>query len=204
MSTYTREQVEDLMPAIWDAGKVTKTESEQRPDGDMPRSKPNPAELGTDLTEAADMQRAWRMAGLSLAEQRTLFCLYALHEEGTRVADLVGCHRATVYDYRNSGLDKIVGFLNSTSTKRGAGKVVLMGRHQDAVRYQRAQGLDSRDVIVVWGANALRATYGITPSTVVYLGTWVELPVSERVRIYDEVQRWQQRNKKLKLVDNTH
>lgn len=61
-SGYPQPLIRQLLEAMWNGWVVV---DEYRPDGDMPRAKPNPSKSGNDMAHRVDIERAWRYAPLS-------------------------------------------------------------------------------------------------------------------------------------------
>lgn len=69
-TAYPKALVERLLEAMWNEWVIV---DEFRPDGDMPRAKPNPKLSGTAMAHKVDMERAWQRAGLEPLEQGALY-----------------------------------------------------------------------------------------------------------------------------------
>jgi DNA-directed RNA polymerase specialized sigma24 family protein len=78
MSVYTRELVEQLLPAVWDHNTAWGMTNPTAADPDMPRTTTDPAHAGTLYAHIADIRTGWEQAALSSAERRTLLMRYGL------------------------------------------------------------------------------------------------------------------------------
>ncbi|MEV4642800.1 hypothetical protein AB0J80_36210 [Actinoplanes sp. NPDC049548] len=109
---YTRELVEQLMPAVWDRDAARGMTNPTAPDPDMPRAKPNPKQSNTLYAHLADIHTAWHSAPLTLAERHALFFRYALDLPHTAIGVALGIRRQSATERIDSGIGRIVACLN--------------------------------------------------------------------------------------------
>lgn len=112
VSSYTKELVESLLPAIWDESYCYGVRAENAPDPDMPRGSMNKATGNTAGAHFADIHRAWALAELSVRERQALFLTYAQDRTQSDSARLLGVSQQNVSDWTNSGVGRLVAFLN--------------------------------------------------------------------------------------------
>lgn len=110
---YSRESVEELMPAIWDDSYCYGLDRKPNiPDPDMPRSKANPAH-GNNLAAAiADIRQGWKKADLTLNERRALFLAHGAGWKQSEVAFNQGVSQQAISLRVQNGIAKIVATLN--------------------------------------------------------------------------------------------
>lgn len=112
METYALDEIEELLPGVWDPTLVLNRVDPHAPDPDMPRATPNPAEGFTKVVELADIRRAWRLAPLALEQRRALFAVFGLHETTRGAEQLLGVDHTTVTRHKIAGLKVLYRFLN--------------------------------------------------------------------------------------------
>ena len=84
--SYTDEDVKRLLGYLFNGGKWRRPET---PDEGMPSAKVNPAHLGTDMAEAADMHRAW-FATLERGCLLDPMALFKVYGQGLPVSTVAG------------------------------------------------------------------------------------------------------------------
>jgi hypothetical protein len=109
---YTRELVEQLLPAIWDRDTARGMINPTAPDPDMPRAKANPKLGNTLYAHLADIHTAWRVAPLTLAERQALFFRYALDLPLTAIGVALGIRRQSATERIESGIGRLAAYLN--------------------------------------------------------------------------------------------
>lgn len=112
---YTRELVEALLPAVWDADFCFGMKVENAPDADMPRGWTNKATGNTLAAHIADIKRGWQKAPLSLDERRALLLCYGLDWTQEDAATNQGVSQQTISNRLYSGVGKVVATLNGDS-----------------------------------------------------------------------------------------
>lgn len=113
MSTYTREQVEDLLPLMWDPEWfLGPGQRETAPDGDMPRGYMDPSHGGNWMAEVCDIRTAWRRAPLTMPERRRLILYYGQGLDQHQIAAWQGVARQTIGESLTNGIDKLLETIN--------------------------------------------------------------------------------------------
>ncbi|MDH6462026.1 DNA-directed RNA polymerase specialized sigma24 family protein [Micromonospora sp. A200] len=112
MSSYDRELVERLLPAVWDSSFAYGMEDPRAPDPDMPRTKPNPKTGNTLYAHLADIKGAWRSTYLPLEERQALFLRYGMDWLERDIAAQLATPRQTISDRLIRGVGRIVAHLN--------------------------------------------------------------------------------------------
>lgn len=112
---YSREVVELLVPAIWDEREVLEVRAETAPDPDMPKTPSADPRRSTDrVTMCADIQRAWRLAPLSLGERQAVFSRYYVNISPEAASYWLQADPKTIRHRSLRGIDKLGEFLNGT------------------------------------------------------------------------------------------
>ncbi|MEU7570361.1 hypothetical protein [Micromonospora sp. NPDC049240] len=114
--SYTRELVEQLLPAVWDKGYAYGMRNPTAPDPDMPRAKANPKESNTLYAHLADIQSAWRRTPLTWLEARSVFMRYGLDWEHRYIAAHEGVSRQAITARLDVAVGKLVDHLNGVET----------------------------------------------------------------------------------------
>lgn len=112
MSTYTRDQVEQLLPAVWDHNTAWGMTNRTAPDPDMPRATTDPAHAGTLYAHIADIRTGWQQAPLSGAERRTLLMRYGLDWRHKTIARHENIASSAVTKRLTQAVGRIVHTLN--------------------------------------------------------------------------------------------
>ncbi len=111
--SYTRELVEQLLPAVWDElFALGGLDNPRQPDPDMPRVASNPKTGNTIYAMLADIRTAWRMTPLVPRERQALYL--SVHEDlsKTEVGAVMGMSRQAATEYIDSGIGRIAAYLN--------------------------------------------------------------------------------------------
>lgn len=116
MSTYTRELVEQLLPAAWDPYFAYGMADPAAPDPDMPRTTADKAHSNTLYAHIADIHTGWNEAPLTPAERRALLMRYGLDWPQTTIARHEHIGRTATSDRIASGVGRIVATLNGAET----------------------------------------------------------------------------------------
>ena len=111
-SSYDRQLVELLMPAVWDEAYCFGMQVENAPDADMPRSQPNKATGNTLWAHLADIRIGWQKAPLTIEERRALFLTYCMDWTQREIAFNQSCSQKTISNRLYTGVGKIVAQLN--------------------------------------------------------------------------------------------
>ena len=112
VSGYTRELVESLIPAIWDADFCYGVKVENAPDADMPRGSTNKATGNTLAAHIADIKVGWKKSPLTRRERQAIFLHLGLDWSQREAAFNLGITREAVSQFVTSGVGKIVAELN--------------------------------------------------------------------------------------------
>lgn len=112
MSTYTRELVEQLLPAVWDTGFAYGMENPSAPDPDMPRAAADPAHSGTLYAHLADIHTGWMCAPLTEPERRALVMRFGLDWPQKIIARHERVAASTASERLARGVGRIVQTLN--------------------------------------------------------------------------------------------
>lgn len=112
MTTYTRELVEQLLPAVWDHDFAYGMDNPTAPDPDMPRAAADPAHAGTLYAHLADIHTGWKIAPLTDAERRVLVMRYGLDWPQKTIARHECVATSTTSERLARGVGRIVQVLN--------------------------------------------------------------------------------------------
>jgi hypothetical protein len=112
VSTYTRELVEQLLPAVWDTTFAYGMDNPTAPDPDMPKATIDPANGGTLFAHLADIRTGWARAPLNISDRRALFLRYALDWPGRKIARSERAAESTTSERLARGIGAIVAQLN--------------------------------------------------------------------------------------------
>lgn len=115
MSTYTRELVEQLLPAAWDSEFAYGMANPAAPDPDMPKAATDKAHGSTLYAHLADIHTGWTRAPLTLTERRALLMRYGLDWPQTAIARHEHVRQSTASERITRGIGRIVSLLNGTA-----------------------------------------------------------------------------------------
>lgn len=110
--TYRRADIERLIPGIWDEWRVLEKRLDTAPDPEMPKGTSDPRRSTDAWAALADIQRAWKLAGLTLRQRQAVLLVHALdytHEEAARS---LGVSRPAVSQHAEAGVGRLMFFLN--------------------------------------------------------------------------------------------
>jgi DNA-directed RNA polymerase specialized sigma24 family protein len=115
--TYTREQIETLLPGLWDKDYVhgpAKAEETEPPAPGMPRSTYKDPRKATDwIAELCDVRMAWEHSWrLDGDEREVLFLRFGLAWSQEHIGQIKNVSAATVSRRTESGIRKLIGFLD--------------------------------------------------------------------------------------------
>ncbi|GEP32748.1 hypothetical protein NSZ01_05160 [Nocardioides szechwanensis] len=116
-STYTRELVESLIPAVWDESFCYGVRVENAPDPDMPRGTTNKATGNTLAAHIVDIKTGWTKTLLTLNERRALLLCYGLDWTTRGAGFNLGVNHSTVVRWLYAGVGKLVATLNGHSAE---------------------------------------------------------------------------------------
>jgi DNA-directed RNA polymerase specialized sigma24 family protein len=112
MSTYTRELVEQLLPAAWDPEFAYGMANPAAPDPDMPHAAADKAHSNTLYAHLADIHTGWATAPLTAVERRALLMRYGLDWPQTAIARHEHVGQSTTSERITRGVGRIVATLN--------------------------------------------------------------------------------------------
>lgn len=114
MSAYTRELVEQLLPAVWDSSFAYGMANPTAPDPDMPKANLDKAHGNTLCAHLADIRAGWTRANLPLTERRALYLRYGLDWPQKTIARHERAADSTTSERLARGVGRIVDQLNGT------------------------------------------------------------------------------------------
>jgi len=117
VSTYTRELVEQLLPAVWDTGFAYGIDNPTAPDPYMPRAAADPAHAGTLYAHLADIHTGRKAAPLTEPERRALVMRYGLDWPQKTNARHEHVATSTTSERLARGVGRIVNVLNGQPTE---------------------------------------------------------------------------------------
>lgn len=110
---YAQDRVADLVPGIWDEGRVLDRPNPHAPDPDMPKSTyVDPHRSSDPWAELADVQRAWRRAPLTLAQRQALLLRYGLDFKMAEGGAQLGITKQSFQERAEGGLSTLTNYLN--------------------------------------------------------------------------------------------
>lgn len=109
---YQRDEVERLIPGIWDEWRVLERKSDQAPDPEMPKGDADPRRSTDQWAALADMQRAWRLAPLSPQQRRAVTMIYGLDFTQAEAAIQLGITQSGARYAAESGVGRLLSFMN--------------------------------------------------------------------------------------------
>lgn len=115
--TYSRQEIESTMPAVWDTMMALEDYKEQSRDAELQGIKGfiDPRRSNDRWAHCADIQRAWKMAPLTLRQRQVLYLRFAWGDLLEDIAHTLGlADHSTVSRHLDSGLATIEAFLNGT------------------------------------------------------------------------------------------
>jgi DNA-directed RNA polymerase specialized sigma24 family protein len=112
VSVYTRELVEQLLPAVWDPQFAYGMNNPTAPDPDMPRATVDPAHTGTLYAHLADIHTGWKNTPLTHRERRALIMRYGLDWKQKTIASHEHINGSTLSERLTRAIGRIVDNLN--------------------------------------------------------------------------------------------
>ncbi|MFC4089387.1 hypothetical protein [Micromonospora sp. GCM10011541] len=109
---YSRELIEQLLPAVWDSSYAFGMTNPQAPDPDMPRATIDVSHGCTLYAHLADIRTAWKRAYIPLAEKQALLLRYGMGWREQEIADQQDCGRSTVSERLARGVARMRDYLN--------------------------------------------------------------------------------------------
>lgn len=111
-SDYSRELVEQLLPAVWDSTLAYGMVNPTAPDPDMPRGTVDPSHGCTLYAHLADIKTAWRKAYLPLEEKQALLLRYGLGWREREIGEQQGVAHQRVSERLARGVTRLRDYLN--------------------------------------------------------------------------------------------
>lgn len=115
--TYTRQDIESTMPAVWSTTMALEDHKEQSRDAELQGIKGHidPRRSNDRWAHCADIQRAWKLAPLTQRQRQVLYLRFAWGDLLQDIAHTLGItSEGTVSEHLDNGLAVIEAFLNGT------------------------------------------------------------------------------------------
>jgi DNA-directed RNA polymerase specialized sigma24 family protein len=113
---YSRELVEQLLPAVWDSSLAFGMTNPNAPDPDMPRATIDVSHGCTLYAHLADIRSAWKRAPLTLKERRALLLRYGLGWEHREIGAHEGVSRQAITARLDAAVGRLRDHLNGAQT----------------------------------------------------------------------------------------
>jgi len=117
VSSYSRDEVEALLPAVWDRDAVWGIPKKDAPDPDMPKAAGDPRKSNALWDLIIDVRSAWEKAPLTLNERRALLLRFGTDMKQDEIAELLGRKRQNIGTSIYTGVGKLVAHLNGDEWK---------------------------------------------------------------------------------------
>lgn len=118
--TYDRQDVERLLPAVWDDKYLTDGfRDDSAPDPDMPRGSVDHSKGGGTVVAIADIRQAWERADLSVKQRQALLLRYGMDEPIADAARLLGVSKPSVSERCFVGVTNLMRQLNGHDIEIG-------------------------------------------------------------------------------------
>ena len=131
MVKYSMDDLERMLAFRWDEFHQYGPSNTAKPEDDMPGGSAAPAKSGGWVAELADLDLAWRHAGLSGVQARRVVMRYGLGWSWNEVASHEGVSSQSVWESVESAMVKLLDVLNTPVAVRrnavAAGPVKLAG-----------------------------------------------------------------------------
>lgn len=112
LCTYSRDEIEQYMPGVWDTERVLNAPDPREPDPEMPKAQVDPRAGDLGIIGVADMKRAWKLAGLTLREKQVLYLRFAWDDLVQDIAHTLDISHQAVSKTLDRGMERIEKFLN--------------------------------------------------------------------------------------------
>ncbi|MEU5403684.1 hypothetical protein ABZ348_30835 [Streptomyces sp. NPDC005963] len=109
---YTRNLVEHVLPAVWDAEAAYGIKGEQVADADMPRGYRDPKKGSPLFAHLADVRRGWKAADLTVIERQSLLLRYGLDWEYAEIGATRGVRKQSAQEATERAVGKLTAWLN--------------------------------------------------------------------------------------------
>lgn len=112
--TYRQEQIEQLLPSVWDRTYAWGMQNDIAPDPDMPKMKyKSPKEATTFWTHLIDIRIAWDRAPLTMYERRALLLHHGLGWTQKEIAEDQSVSQQAITKRLNKGVKTLTEWLNA-------------------------------------------------------------------------------------------
>jgi DNA-directed RNA polymerase specialized sigma24 family protein len=112
LCTYSRDEIEQYMPGVWDTERVLNAPDPREPDPEMPKAQVDPRAGDLGIIGVADMKRAWKLAGLSLRQRQVFYLRFAWDDLIEDIAHTLEIDVSSVRTHLDRGMEKVEKFLN--------------------------------------------------------------------------------------------
>jgi DNA-directed RNA polymerase specialized sigma24 family protein len=109
---YSRELIEQLLPAVWDSSYAFGMTNPQAPDPDMPRATIDVSHGCTLYAHLADIRTAWRKAYIPLVEKQALLLRYGMGWREREIAEQQGVSQRAASGRITRGVGRMRDYLN--------------------------------------------------------------------------------------------
>lgn len=114
---YSRELVEQLLPAVWDRSMAYGMTNPNAPDPDMPGGAIDVSHGCTLYAHLADIKTAWKRAPLTLKEKRAVLLRHGLGWDHREIAELEGVSRKVITVRLDTAVGKMRDHLNGADLR---------------------------------------------------------------------------------------
>ena len=109
VAAYTRRDIEELMPAIWDESYAYgMPEKQEAPEQDMPKAAASVAHRNSHWAYIADIKTGWAMADLTQKERCALVLFYGTGWKQSDIAFNQGCTQQAISPRLENAVGKIM------------------------------------------------------------------------------------------------
>lgn len=111
---YSDRHIAELLPTIWNLEAKLNPSVKHR-DPEMPKGPaPDPSHAGDHMAHCADIDRAFRLANLTLRQKQILLLRYGMNWEQKDVAEHFGNTKQSVSESEAAAIKNISTFLNGS------------------------------------------------------------------------------------------
>ena len=118
MSEYTTEQVELLLPYLWNELAVaegTKIGGPRLPDPSLPSAQGDPSKMGNLMARWLDVKDGFETAPLTERERRAVVMCFGFDMKKMEIAEREGCSKSTMSARLKVAVKKITVQMNGTN-----------------------------------------------------------------------------------------
>lgn len=116
---YSRELVEQLLPAVWDPSAAFGIRNPLAPDDDMPRGSVNVAHGNVLGAHLADIRSGWVRADIRIALRQAMFLHFALGMRQQEASGYLGVGQQGVSEHIAEGVGRLTAHLNREAYQEG-------------------------------------------------------------------------------------